>query len=821
MSDRHEIDWEAIAASSDSDPSKLSRLKRVVDLFDRLNLPHGDSSVEVFHWGPLEVFERIGAGSFGTVYRAWDGHLKREVALKLLPADAPGAANWLEEARRLAQVRHPNVVAILGAEADGDFAGIWMELSNGQSVESALAGDATLPDPAVQELARALASALSAIHERGLVHGDLKAANVLVEPDGRVLLLDFGSAAESSHSAPARTGSPLSTAPEVLAGGALTPAADVFSLGVLLYRCLSGRYPFTGKDIDELLQSQTQAPDLSSLPRDYRALLAVMLATQPSGRPGMEEALDQLRAISEAPARRRRRAAVGAVMASLVVGVLIATAGWWQTNAAREAEQRAAAEARASLQFFQDVVGASFEGTHGQDARIIDVLEQSQRQLALDDSQPPYVRAMVQFVVGASYLDLGRADEGMALLDDSLALLAGDDVDVPESEALILIEQGMEWCDQDAARSEEAAARLRTLAEGRLPSDHRAFLGALVIESCAAQRRGDDALAEEKLRAAIALRPLGKFPADLTAIILVGRLSSVLVATGRLTEAVPLLEDVLSRAVDLLGPSHNTSLGAAASLGEAYMQRGRYDEAVALLDDTLSEVEARRGNTSRQWIMTATALATALSGAGDPERSLAMLEQVLSVAMEEVGPTHFFTLSIRTNRANRLVELDRLEAGQAAMAENAALIESELGEGQSLAIMNHMNRVEVLVMLGRVQEAVALGRRTLATSLESLGADHGLSAGTSAYLANALRLQGEFDEAQALFMQALEFEDQNNPNSEFALETRYRFALMLADRGQTNDARDAMTGLNSAFDVLPPDHPILEKIEALRLRIAE
>ncbi|MEN1726840.1 MAG: serine/threonine-protein kinase [Pseudomonadota bacterium] len=819
MSDDHAIDWRAIGADVDTSPGQLARVRRVVDLFDRLNLPRADAIEDTFHWGSLEVFEALASGSFGTVYRAWDPHLQREVALKLLPAHAPGASDWLNEARRLARVRHPNVVAILGADMHDNCAGIWMELSDGQSLESVLASGQTLPEAAVLELAKALAAALAAIHERGLVHGDLKAANVLIEADGRVLLLDFGSAAESTDIEPARTGSPLSAAPEVLAGDTLTAAADLYGLGVLLYRCLAGCYPFMGDDVAELIRNQVDPPDLSPIPRNHRPLLAALLDRTASDRLDPDDVLNQLQAIEDAPSQRRRRRAVGGVIAGLSLGVLIAVAGWWQTHTAREAEQRAAHEARASLQFFQDVVGASFEGTHGQDARIIDVLEQSQRQLALDDSQPPYVRAMVQFVVGSSYLDLGRADEGMALLDDSLALLASEDVNVPQSAAQVLVEQGMEWCDQDADKAEEAATRLRSIATGRLAPDHRAFLGALVIESCAAQRRGNDVLAEEKLLAAMALRPLDEFPADLSAIRVAGRMSNLLVSMGRLTEATPLLEDVHSRSVALLGRSHNTSLGAAASLGEAYVQSSRYDEAVSLLEATVAEVEERRGTTSRQWIMTATALATALGRAGESERALFMLEQVLSVATEQVGATHMFTLGIRTNRANRLFELNRLEEAEAAMAETAALIESELGAGQQFAIMNRLNRLEVLVMLDRVPEAVELGRRTLATSLESLGPNHGLTASLRGYLANALTLQGEFGEAEAMFLGALEFRDRSNPTANATFETRHRFATMLADQGRMDELRRELMALEPAFDALPPDHPLLQQIEELGQRL--
>jgi len=814
VSDRHDIDWDAIAASSDG--ASVARLRRVVDLFDRLNLPYGDHGVETFSWGTLEVFEPLGSGSFGTVYRAYDGHLRREVALKLLPADAPGTTDWLEEARRLARVRHPNVVAILGAEVHGAFAGIWMELSDGRSLESVLADGATLPESAVQELARALASALSAIHEQGLVHGDLKASNVLVEPNGRVLLLDFGSATESSTIEPARTGSPLSAAPETLAGQTPTPAADLFALGVLLYRGLSGAYPFTGSDVAALQQAQRQPPSQSQLPRDFHALLASLLATKPSRRPDPEQVIAELNRIQAAPAQRKRQLAISGIVASLAVGVLIATLGWWQTSTARDAEQRAAEEARTTLQLFQDVIGASFQGSHGQDARVIDVLEQAERQLTLDDNQPPYVRAMVHYVVGSSYLDLGRSDEGLALLDESLALLADDEDARPEATARVLIQQGLEWCDHDAGRAESTAEDIRRVANGRLPPDHQVFAGALKIEACAAVRRGDDALAEQRLREAMALRPLDRFPADHSAIGTVSRLATVLLDQRRVEEGLPLMQLARDRAIALFGPQHDLPLSSAAPMAQALIESSRFDEAVTLLEETLPEIEARNGTTSQQWIATASTLATALARAGEPARALALNDQVIEISTQLLGPSHRFTLVVTGNRGIRLKELGRLEDAQSSLAQAAAAVETAVGADHPLALINHINRVEVLVMLERSEEAIMLGRSALATSTEVLGVEHGITAGAQAYLARALAATGEVGEAHALFERALDFQDRNNPHSIQTFETRLYYTAMLTAHVRMDEARNQLAALQPAHEHLPPDHPLLSHIEALK-----
>lgn len=819
MKNEYQIDWDAVAADTEADSANLERLRRVVDLFDRFHLAKAAQPLDAFRWGPLEAFSVLGSGSFGTVYRAYDGHLRREVALKLLSADAPGAAGWLQEARRLARVRHPNVVAILGAEVHDGRAGIWMEFSDGTPLESTLANDHTLPVSQVLELARSLASALDAIHGQDLVHGDLKAGNVLVEPSGRVLLLDFGAATEASAMGPARAASPLSSAPEVLAGELLCPASDQFALGVLLYRCLSGAYPFVGKDVAKLQEAHAEPPDFSNLPAGFRGLLRALLERDPANRPDAQRVLSWLAEIEALPARRRRRFAVGVVVTSLAVGLLAAVIGWWQTEAARDAAERSAQQSRASLQLFQDVVGATFQGTHGKDARVIEVLEQARRQLALDESQPSFVRAKVQYIIGSSYLLLGRAEEGMALLDDSLERLSQDDQQDSEAIALVLVQQGLEKCGADAEYGEKIADQIRHTASGVLPADHQVFAAALKIEGCAASRRGNDDVALEKLEAAAALRPLSRFPADVHALSTAGRFGSELVAQYRAAEAMPILQEVRSGSLALLGPVHPVSLSSATALSDAFVQSSRFDEAVVLLDQTLPEIEARYGTGTYEWMSTASSLSTALARAGEPERALAIVDRLLEATSETFGATDSTTLSIRNNRGVRLLQLGRLEEAEQFMADTAAAAEAAVGADHPLALLSHINRIEVLVLLHRSEEAVSAGRRALATSLEALGPDHGLTAGAQAYLARALAAVNKFGEAETLFVRALAHGDQNSPESTQTLETRYYYATMLADSGRIDEARAELAALQTAHDVLPEAHQMRLNLSELAQRL--
>lgn len=251
-----------------------------------------------FRWGPLDIRRRMGSGSFGEVYAAWDPRLQREVALKLRRAgNAEGSRRWLEEARRLARVRHPNVVMVHGADLHDGRAGMWMETVRGGTLEDRLRLQGPVGAREAALIGAELCGALAAVHAAGLVHGDVKTHNIMREgapgharDAGRIVLMDFGSARESSSADPLAPGTPLFTAPEVLAGGRGTVASDLWSLGVVLYRLVTGSWPVDAKSLDELREKlgrdgpmplRTVRPDL---PHGFVAAVGRALERDPAKR---------------------------------------------------------------------------------------------------------------------------------------------------------------------------------------------------------------------------------------------------------------------------------------------------------------------------------------------------------------------------------------------------------------------------------------------------------------------------------------------------------------------------------------------------------
>lgn len=279
----------------------------------------------LFHWGPFEVRARLGQGSFGEVHRAWEPGLDREVALKLRRGEGARPQQLLAEAKRLAQVRHPNIVVVHGAAIHDGRVGLWTDLVEGESLEQRLEREGRLSPSEAAAIGLDLCRALAAVHGAGLVHGDLKAANVLRERGGRIVLADFGSAAPAAPTGePVRvlTGTPAVLAPEVLAGAAPSPAADLYALGALLFRLLGGEYPRPGAGDGGKRRLIDLRPDL---PHALVRAVERALEREPSARFGSAgEMAEALAATLAGPPRRGRTAAVAAT------AILLATAlGFW------------------------------------------------------------------------------------------------------------------------------------------------------------------------------------------------------------------------------------------------------------------------------------------------------------------------------------------------------------------------------------------------------------------------------------------------------------------------------------------------------------
>jgi serine/threonine protein kinase len=295
-----------------------------------------------------QVVRRIGAGGMGVVYEAEDLERGQKVALKtIVNPDVEKVYQLKREFRVLADLSHPNLVALYDLVVDGGACFFTMELLDGedllaylwrrrpQDIESdnlalmatsaseampatgdamlgvltdaPTAGSGQIPSPCDFDRLRSalpqLARGLQALHAAGKVHRDVKPSNIRVTSDGRVVLLDFGLVAELERRRTGEVGTIVGTvaymAPEQCAGETLTPAADWYALGVVIFQALTGRLPFDGSPARVLLDKQVMPAPLPSryatgIPRDLEELCRELLETTPTDRPGGRALLRRL-----------------------------------------------------------------------------------------------------------------------------------------------------------------------------------------------------------------------------------------------------------------------------------------------------------------------------------------------------------------------------------------------------------------------------------------------------------------------------------------------------------------------------------------------
>jgi len=305
----------------------------------------------------FRITAKLGEGGMGVVYRAEDTKLDREVAIKVLPGDfvqdAERLARFQREAKVLASVSHPNIAGIYEVGQDGDVHFLVMELACGETLQERLRRG-PIPCEEALEIALGIAEGLDAAHERGIVHRDLKPGNVIVDSGIRsVKLLDFGLAKpleEARQGDPNLTHSPTLTAgmtqagvilgtaaymsPEQARGTVVDKRADIWAFGCVLFEMLSGKPPFPGRDVVEILASVVRGEsDLASLPPsvpgELRRLIERCLCKEPrsrlrdigDARNELEEIRDK-QGISGPVEERRSRSRLAGAVPWLLAGLL-------------------------------------------------------------------------------------------------------------------------------------------------------------------------------------------------------------------------------------------------------------------------------------------------------------------------------------------------------------------------------------------------------------------------------------------------------------------------------------------------------------------
>jgi eukaryotic-like serine/threonine-protein kinase len=270
--------------------------------------------------GRYEILEIVGVGANSKVARAFDPLIARIVAIKLFPSELArdeARGRFLQEARVVGQISHPAVIALhdIGIDEASQTPYLVMEFIQGQSLEKLLE-KGSIPCTKACAWAAEVAAALAVAHRKGVIHGDVKPANMLITDDERVKLTDFGMARFASRDSKDTPllGSPAYWCPEQIIGKPQDARSDIFSMGVVMYEMVTGHRPFDADSLQgicsKILSSTPLPPSHSnpSVPAAFNELIAACLAKDPSQRLASADALMERlhplsRRVASAPAQ--------------------------------------------------------------------------------------------------------------------------------------------------------------------------------------------------------------------------------------------------------------------------------------------------------------------------------------------------------------------------------------------------------------------------------------------------------------------------------------------------------------------------------------
>ena len=252
--------------------------------------------------GRYELDSRIAIGGMGEVWEATDHVIGRTVAIKILKDEYMGDPGFLErsraEARHAALVNHEGIASVFDYGEENGSAFLVMELVPGEALSTILEREGSLSTDKTLDIVAQTAAALQAAHAAGLVHRDIKPGNLLITPDGRVKITDFGIARIADQVPLTATGQVMGTvqylSPEQASGHPASPATDIYSLGIVAYECLAGKRPFTGESQVAIAMAQiNDAPPLlpATIAEPVRNFVMSMIAKKPEDRPATASAV--------------------------------------------------------------------------------------------------------------------------------------------------------------------------------------------------------------------------------------------------------------------------------------------------------------------------------------------------------------------------------------------------------------------------------------------------------------------------------------------------------------------------------------------------
>ncbi len=761
--------------------------------------------------GPYQLLRVLGEGGMGTVYLAVraDDEYKREVAIKLVKHGAASEEllrRFRSERQILARLDHPNIARLYdGGTTEDGFPYFVMEHVEGTAIDEHCER-LQLSIGERLELFDRVADAVHYAHQSLVVHRDLKPKNILVTAGGVPKLLDFGIAKLLDPEEGAeltRTGlrplTPNYASPEQVQGRAVTTATDLYSLGVLLYKLLTGRLPFRLEGLEAreaeriLLEQEPLRPSLAASRRvrqlrgDLDDIVLKALRKEPERRYGSVEQLrDDLRrharglpvtarrgTSSYRAAKFARRHWAGLAVAAGVFCLVSGAAVTTSRQASRIADERDKAEQVADflVDLLQDFDPSQ---TRGETVTVREVLDAGTA--AIPERLAPEVRARLLDTLGSIYRNLGLFGESRPLLEQALELrrqaLGADHPDL----AATLTNLGLyhyETGEYEAAQAlhlEALEIRRRVYGEEHpLVADSLSYLGE-------AMTMADDLEnAEQRHRQALAMRRRLLGDHDPATARSLNSLGMALVELGDLEEPEGLYQEALAIQEKLRPEDHPEVAVTLNNLGSLLRRKNELERSEASFRQALAIRRQVYGGEHPLVAEAINDIAVVLYYKGDYDGAEKLYREALGIVRRSLGEKHRFVATYLGNLGGALQKKGDLEEAESHFRQSLELVREVLPPGHSGAAHPLSHIAEVLLEQRRPAEAEPLLQEALELRVSSLPQPHRLIAASQGLLGRCLVMQRRFAAAEPLLVKSLAgfravYGEESHPEIRKALE---------------------------------------------------
>jgi len=761
--------------------------------------------------GDYDLFEELGRGGMGVVFRARQRSLDRPVAIKMLLAGALAGDSELRrfraEAEAVARLDHPNIVPIYEVGCAHGLPFFSMRLVEGGSLSGRVAGLANDPRVAAR-LAMTVAEAIHHAHQRGLLHRDLKPGNILVDPAGQPHVTDFGlamrvrsGAGDGLTGSGAVAGTPGYMAPEQAGGrrDELTTATDVYGLGAILFAMLAGRAPFVGDSLMETLRQVCErepTPPSRLNPRvghDLETICLKCLEKEPKRRYGSALALaedlgrylrgEPVAARPVGPATRlamwcRRRPAPAALAAGLAASMVAGAAGvgwnWLEVRRQKALLVAANADLVAESDAVRDVnefLGESLLANASPDrydaarkVTVEELLDRASEGVGRRFARRPAEEATIRRLIGNTYHATGALTKAGPHLERALGLY--DRLHPADHPTVLAARNDLGCLRLDSGDPVGARPLIAAAWEGRrrvLGESHRDTLTSLNNLAAADRALGRPAEAERELRRCLELQEPALGTDDEDTLKTINNLGALLHDRGRSAEAADLFRRALEGRERRLRVDHPETLSTLGNLAAALLDEGDVEGAIGAWERALAAGRRVRGEHHPATLATRGNLGAARLRAGDLDAAESHLRAAWAGQRENPGEEHPDTVATVNNLAMVLVRRGKLAEAEAPTRAALESSRRRLGPDRLETARLTFNLGSLLADLKRPGEAVPLLLEALPIFRAGLPPDRPERAGLLAVLGRSLCAEGRPAEAEPHLREALELRRRHQP----------------------------------------------------------